>query len=178
MKMRKTVGVMGSGSLDTVEAQAVGEMLARLGCNLLSGGGAGQMRAVAKAYVAVPDRAGQSIGVIPSRPDDPTRTKNPGYPNPFVEIPIRTHLGGTGTDPTSRNHINILSSDVLVFLYGSAGTQSEAKLAKAYGKARRLFVLPETREKFECTELLGLFRDDEVLATAEALEDWLKSKLS
>ena len=59
----------------------------------------------------------------------------PGYPNPWVEIPISTHLplsGRRGLDPLSRNHINVLSSTVLVALPGGAGTASEVALALRY----------------------------------------------
>ena len=61
----------------------------------------------------------------------------PGYPNPWVEIAIGTHLdrlGQRGGDERSRNHVNVISSDVLIFLPGSAGTASEAKLALHYGR--------------------------------------------
>ena len=60
-----------------------------------------------------------------------------GYPNSAVELAIFTHLplnGITGTDPRSRNHINILSSDVVVVLPGNEGTESEMTLAVRYGK--------------------------------------------
>jgi predicted Rossmann-fold nucleotide-binding protein len=60
-----------------------------------------------------------------------------GYPNAFVEVPILTHLPGGGvniSDPLTRNHINVLSSDFLVFLPGGPGTALEAALALAYGK--------------------------------------------
>ena len=48
-----------------------------------------------------------------------------------------THLhmsGHSGTDPMSRNHINVLSSNVLVALPGGAGTASEVSLALRYGR--------------------------------------------
>ena len=37
-------------------------------------------------------------------------------------------------DPLSRNHINVLSSDVIVALPGGAGTRSEVELAVMYRK--------------------------------------------
>lgn len=54
-----------------------------------------------------------------------------GYPNKWVEIPIFTHLPGgeTGTDLLSRNHINVLTSEVMVALPGGTGTASEVALA-------------------------------------------------
>lgn len=93
------------------------------------------MAAVSQAFHETPDRRGSVIGILPSG-DDPGRPP-PGYPNPWVEIPIHTHLphsGTRGTEPLSRNHINILSSDVIVALPGSAGTCSEVELALSYGR--------------------------------------------
>jgi hypothetical protein len=65
-------------------------------------------------------------------PADDTVEAPHGYPNPWVEIPVYTHLpvsGMGGLDASSRNHINILTSDVIVALPGSAGTWSEVMLA-------------------------------------------------
>ena len=122
------VGVMGSGSEAHQErAREVGCWLATEGVHLLTGGGAGVMASVSKAFHEMPGRRGLVIGVLPS---SASRSQpKPGYPNSWVEIPIVTHLplsGERGTDPMSRNHINLLSSDVLIFLPGSAGTASEA----------------------------------------------------
>ena len=36
------------------------------------------------------------------------------------------------TEPMSRNHLNVLSSDVIIALPGSAGTASEVRLARRY----------------------------------------------
>ena len=79
-------------------------------------------------------------GLIPSaNPKD-------GYPNQWVEIPILTHLplsGERGTEPMSRNHINVLSSDVIVALPGDAGrlaTLSEVRLAVRYERPVIAFV--------------------------------------
>ncbi len=66
----------------------------------------------------------------------------PGYPNPWVELAVRTHLpfsGASGTGPDSRNHINVLSTDAVVALPGSAGTRSEIELALGYGRPLVLF---------------------------------------
>ena len=68
-----------------------------------------------------------------------------GYPHPWVELAIRTHLDARGDDGSvirSRNHINILSSDVIVAFPGSAGTASEVELAIRYG--RPLILLGDT----------------------------------
>jgi len=74
----------------------------------------------------------------------------PGYPNEWAEVVIQTHLatsGTAGTDLTSRNHINILSSDVVVALPGGPGTLSEVQLANIYGKQAIAFLGPEEDEK-------------------------------
>mmetsp|Transcript_153262 Transcript_153262/g.372108 ORF Transcript_153262/g.372108 Transcript_153262/m.372108 type:complete len:296 (-) Transcript_153262:115-1002(-) len=59
-----------------------------------------------------------------------------GYPNEFVELAVHTHLpssGGFGVSPLSRNHVSVLSVDVLVALPGGVGTASEVELAVRYG---------------------------------------------
>lgn len=129
------VGVMGSGSSTHLDrAVPLGQLLARLGVHLLTGGGSGVMESVSKAFFEA-SRQGQVIGVLPCRDADPLCRSKPGYPNRYVEIPIRTHLplsGLDGTDPLSRNHINVLTADAVVVLPGSLGTSSEARLAVQY----------------------------------------------
>jgi len=136
------VGVLGSGS-DPCEPQAsgLGTWLAEIGVHLLTGGGRGVMESVSRGFCSVPERRGISIGVIPCRRHPVTENyqePKKHYPNPFVELPIQTHLhlsGSNGTNELSRNHINILSSTVLVALPGGTGTSSEASLAiETYGK--------------------------------------------
>ena len=145
------VGVMGSGTEShTARAQEVGRWLAQEGVHLLTGGGGGVMSAVSQAFAETPNRKGMIIGIIPSAAPDPRVGPKTGYPNAWVEIPIQTHLslsGENGTDPLSRNHINILSSDVLIALPGSAGTASEVSLALQYG--RPLIAYLETRSDIE-----------------------------
>jgi uncharacterized protein (TIGR00725 family) len=127
----KIVGVMGSGGEVAIErAEELGAMLARMGVHLLTGGGAGVMAAVSRGFAGVEDRRGLVIGVLPA-------DRGPAYPNPWVEIPIRTHLplsGERGEEPMSRNHINVLSADALIALPGGPGTLSEVRLALRYGK--------------------------------------------
>jgi uncharacterized protein (TIGR00725 family) len=93
------------------------------------------MEAVSRAFFEVPDRRGAVIGILPGSTDG--AAPRHGYPNPWVEIAISTHLplsGELGTDPFSRNHINVLTSDVLLALPGGAGTASEVRLALRYGR--------------------------------------------
>lgn len=132
------IGVMGSGTCPhSKRAVAIGKWLAEAGMNLLTGGGGGVMASVSEAFHAVSDRKGIVIGIIPGNMPDHDYTPCNGYPNPWIEIPIYTHLpysGVKGQDPMSRNHINILSSNVIIALPGGAGTASEIMLAKKYSK--------------------------------------------
>lgn len=128
------VGVMGSGTSSHEERAArLGRWLAERGFHLLTGGGGGVMASVCRAFYETPDRRGLVLGIIPSQED--SVLPKAGYPNRWVEIPIYTHLplsGASGTETLSRNHINILSSDVIVALPGGSGTSSELALAVKY----------------------------------------------
>jgi predicted Rossmann-fold nucleotide-binding protein len=140
---REIIGVLGSG---TQEHRAWVEPLARWiagrGFHLLTGAGGGVMRAAAEAFVAVEGRAGLSLGIVPGAVVDGVWSPKPGYPNPAVELPILTHLplsGAQGTEPMSRNHLNVLTAHALVALPGGMGTVSEVVLALRYGKPVILF---------------------------------------
>ena len=138
------VGVMGSG-VDSHEDLAVplGRAIASAGWHLLTGGGAGTMTATSRAFAETPGRAGLCIGVLPGAEDG--HGEPDGYPNPWVEVAIRTHLplsGAAGTGPDSRNHINVLSADAVVALPGSAGTRSEIALALRYERPLALYDRP------------------------------------
>lgn len=146
-----TVGVMGSGKEPWVEyATPLGALVAELGANLLTGGGGGTMAAVTRAYIQAPRKGGVAIGVLPTFLDSQGRyVCKAGYPNEWVEVCITTPLGGY--DPRmpqeiSRNHINILSSDVVVALPGGEGTSNELRLALQFERPA-IFLGPP--EKFE-----------------------------
>jgi uncharacterized protein (TIGR00725 family) len=143
MRRRRVVAVIGSGTLaDAALCRRVGRLVAELGCDLLTGAGGGVMEAVGKAFCQRRDElgsAGLAIGVVPGDIGaNGAYATRPGYPNPWVELAIYTHLprsGAEGKDALSRNHINVLSADAVVALPGGAGTQSEIDLAKQYGVA-------------------------------------------
>jgi predicted Rossmann-fold nucleotide-binding protein len=87
-----------------------------------------------------------------------------------VELAIYTHLplsGEQGTDPLSRNHINVLTPHALVVLPGSAGTASEASLALRYGKPVILYGPPESFRRFHS----DLERTDSLERVAEFIRE-------
>ncbi len=133
---------MGSGMDEHAErAVPLGRWLAKRGVHLLTGAGRGVMASVSKAFFETPDRQGLVLGVVPCEPG--SSRARAGYPNQWVEVPIFTHLpltGASGTEVGSRNHINVLSSSVIVALPGGQGTASEASLAVRYGKPIVAFV--------------------------------------
>lgn len=134
------VGVMGSGSKEHGELAApLGEWLAVQGYDLMTGGGAGVMAAVCRAFAGVPTRRGVSVGILPAGPPV-------GYPNQWLDIVIRTHLpkrGTEGADILSRNHITVLSSNVIVVLPGRQGTRTELALALHHRKPVIAFLGPD-----------------------------------
>ncbi len=91
------VGVFGSG--DTLDgeraelARRVGSMIAGLGAHLLTGGGYGVMVAAAEGFVAVADRPGFSIGVVPCVPDGPLDQPNRRFGRRTLPQPVRRNRG-------------------------------------------------------------------------------------
>jgi uncharacterized protein (TIGR00725 family) len=138
-----TVGVMGSGINEHRQlAEPLGELLASLHVNLLTGAGGGVMRAVARGYSRVARTTGISIGIVPCESLAERSRPGAGYPNEFVELPILTHLplsGVQGTHDLSRNHVNVLTPAVIIVLPGAAGTASEVALALRYRKPVAIF---------------------------------------
>ncbi len=120
-------------------AVPLGRQLARLPVHLLTGGGSGVMTSVSRAFAEVEDRAGLVIGVLPLAEAIGGPEAGGEYPNPWVEVPIRTHLGKLGADAFSRNHVNVLTSDVIIALPGSSGTASEVALSIHYRRPLVLF---------------------------------------
>ena len=143
-KKRPLIGVIGSGQEGHPEfSEPLGSWLAGQDCHLINGGGGGVMRTVSRAFAEAPNRKGNIIGVIPAAgpcdsPEARAAYSSPaGYPNPWIEIPIYTHLslsGASGKESASRNHIIILTADAVVAFPGGAGTRSEIQLALEYGK--------------------------------------------
>jgi predicted Rossmann-fold nucleotide-binding protein len=139
------IAVIGSGTHPHRErARALGAAVARLGAHVVTGGGGGVMAEVARGFVEVRPRLGLSVGILPAAApgegvaDSGPGTRPPaGYPNPWVELPILSHLparGEEGRTPASRNHLVVLTGQIVVALPGSSGTLSEVELALAYGR--------------------------------------------
>ncbi|MBI2570159.1 MAG: hypothetical protein HYV63_24415 [Candidatus Schekmanbacteria bacterium] len=143
------IGLMGSATRPCAPlAGPAGRLVAALGCHLLTGGGGGVMAEASRAYCLCRPRAGLCLGILkgtvrPAESGEPgALAYDPSPPNPWVELPIYTHLPHSGDDgrlPMSRNHINVLTSDVLVALPGDSGTLSEVTLRIDYGRSVILF---------------------------------------
>ncbi len=141
---RKIVGIMGSGKDSWTEfINPLAEWIAQQNYHLLTGSGTGVMASASEAFCRVQNRKGTCIGIVPTEPNNEfgfVPKKN--YPNPWVEICITTPLATfNGTDPNqiSRNHVCVLSSDVIVALPGSKGTHNEVNLAIRFQKPIILF---------------------------------------
>ena len=143
----KVITVVGDGThRHPDKTVAVAEWIAQSGHHLLTGGGGGVMEEVSRAFCESEGRRRLAVGITPGHVDCQTQpwryqTKGWLYPNSSVELAIFTHL--LGEDPesdTSRNHINILSADLIVALPGGAGTHAEIQLAKKYNKPVLLFL--------------------------------------
>jgi uncharacterized protein (TIGR00725 family) len=121
-------------------ARAAGATVARLDAHLLTGGGYGVMEAASEGFVAVAERAGFCIGIIPRHPDGPfdrphCDDEGRPYPNRFVEIPIMTPLPPRVKNWRSmpgRNHINVFSADAIIALPGNSGTRNELDMSAEY----------------------------------------------
>ncbi|MDX1922479.1 MAG: DNA-binding protein [Alphaproteobacteria bacterium] len=137
------IGVMGASKARHDElTQPLGSAIAKAGYHLLTGGGTGVMEAVSQSFTATQPRKGLCIGVIPMSGVGDAYKVMPDYPNPYVELPIQSHLGiYDGHDPQqiSRNYINILTSHVVVICPGSKGTRNELSLAQQFKKPFILF---------------------------------------
>lgn len=133
------LGVIGSGT-DPQEEYSVplGQWIARQGFHLVNGGGGGTMEAVARGFQSHEGKSGLVLGILPAAKPCTTieerKVYSPqtGYPNPHIDIPIRTHLplsGNSGLQTGSRNHIVVLTADIVVALPGSEGTRSKSSFA-------------------------------------------------
>ncbi|MEW5847560.1 MAG: molybdenum cofactor carrier protein [Myxococcota bacterium] len=169
---RPVVGVMGSGTDEHPSwAEPLGRWIATRGYHLLTGGGCGVMTSVSRGFCSVTPRAGLCLGVIPGEVDAHGHHPREGYPHPHVELALHTHLplsGAQGMEPMSRNHINVLSSDVIVALPGGLGTASEVALARRYAKPLVVYLPGTTSVPWNTTGMLVLDALADVTSWVEA----------
>jgi len=95
-------------------AEEVGHQLARRGCTVICGGGAGVMEAVCRGARA---EGGHTIGILPGH----DAAESP--PNEYVEFPIFTGLG------YARNSMVALSGQAVIAIDGAYGTLTEIAYA-------------------------------------------------
>ncbi len=97
------------------------------------------MRSVMESFTSVTDRKGRAIGIIPYKLQDGKFVpQSDSYPNKFVEVAVATPLGvydPKNPDGITRNHTNILTSDVVIILPGGKGTKNEADLALQFNRS-------------------------------------------
>ncbi len=100
-------------------ARRAGELAARCGWAVLTGGGGGVMAAASRGAM---EAGGLTIGVLPGTAPEGE------YPNPWVKIPIYTGLG------SARNVVNVLSGTLCLAIGGQTGTLSEVAHAVKAGR--------------------------------------------
>ena len=155
-RQQKVIGIIGSGTNPHSElAVPLARWIARNNYHLLTGGGGGVMAAASKAFCEEENRSGISIGIVPTELNRTGQfTPLAGYPNPWVELEIISPLSrfdAQNPEQLSRNYICILSSDLIVALPGSIGTQNEIELAIRFQKPIILFGRAEPTIDFPST---------------------------
>lgn len=98
-------------------AEEVGQLLARGGAVVITGGLGGVMRAACRGALAA---GGQTIGILPGA--------DASEANEFVRTPIATGLG------VARNLVVVTASDAVIAVGGRHGTLSEIGLALRMGR--------------------------------------------
>ena len=98
-------------------AEEVGQLLARGGAVVVTGGLGGVMRAASQGAVAA---GGETIGILPG--------SRAAEANEYVRVPIATGLG------VARNLVVVTSADAVVAVGGRHGTLSEIGLALRMGR--------------------------------------------
>jgi len=136
---RKIIGVMGSKTPYPKLTDPLGQLIAEMGYHLLTGAGGGIMEDVSKSFATSQNRSGLVFGIVRADPNlvkedmvSQLRVYAPNSLNKWIEVPIYTHLRKSDKSWDSRNHINVLTSDVVVALPGKGGTESEVELALEY----------------------------------------------
>lgn len=146
------IGVMGSHEKEWEElAEPIGRLIADHDYRLLTGAGGGVMTSVARAFCKTEGRQGVSLGIVPTVDYDGSFVPREEYPNPYIELPIFVPLDKkavSDSNPYSRNHVNIMTSNALVILPGDHGTRNEVALGIQYKKPMVLFGPEKEFESF------------------------------
>jgi uncharacterized protein (TIGR00725 family) len=155
------VGVIGAGrasTLDEENARALGELIARAGWVVLSGGrDAGVMRAVNEGAKRV--EGSLTVGILPCNGSDE------GTVSKDVDVAIYTGMGN------ARNNINVLSSHVVVACGASGpGTVSEIALALKAPAPRHVVLLTDDEAAISFFKQLGGERVTVASTPMEAIE--------
>jgi uncharacterized protein (TIGR00725 family) len=98
-------------------AEEIGQLLARAGATVITGGLGGVMRAASRGAASA---GGVTIGILPDADADEA--------NEYVSIPIATGLG------VARNLVVVTAADAVVAVGGRHGTLSEIGLALRMGR--------------------------------------------
>lgn len=143
---RFIVGVIGAGrasSRDKAHARQLGELIAREGWVVLSGGRrAGVMDAVSEGAKRV--EGSLTIGILPTAGSEEASVSK------HLDVAIFTGMGN------ARNNINVLSSHVVVACGASgAGTISEIALALKAPTPKRVILLTDDKETIAFFKRLG-----------------------
>lgn len=98
-------------------ASRAGEMLGRLGCTVITGGGGGIMQAVCRGARAA---GAPTIGILPGN------DLHAG--NAWLDFVIPSGIG------YARNMTNVLAADLVICIGGASGTLNEIAFAWMHGK--------------------------------------------
>jgi predicted Rossmann-fold nucleotide-binding protein len=178
------IGLFGSGTKLTPEraalARDVGILVARLGAHLLTGASYAVTEAAAEGFTSVARRRGVCIGAIARDATGAFDKANSGsdgtpYPNRYVELAVFTTVPNVekAQECTTRNQLNVLTSNAIIALPGSVGTRNELQAAAtcngeaAKSPAERRTVLVGPAEEFS-HELRELFVQMPNVGAAEA----------
>jgi uncharacterized protein (TIGR00725 family) len=119
-KRRPQVTVIGNYDAEgqsLLAAEQVGQMLGRLGCCVITGGGAGIMVAVSRGARKT---GGLTIGILPGN--------DMALGNAELDVVIPSGIG------YARNLTNVLAADVVIAIAGGSGTLNEMAFAWMHNK--------------------------------------------